>query len=57
MTGGPLAELRAAVKSLDSVAEKLRTAESSRRAKLLQGFQARLAKVEKIWSAVKTSNL
>jgi hypothetical protein len=56
MSGGPLAELRASVKSLDSVAEKLKTAESSRRAKLLQSFQARLAKVEQIWNVVLKSN-
>lgn len=56
MSGGPLAELRAAVKSLDSVAEKLKTAERSKRAKLLQGFQARLTKVEEIWNAVMKSN-
>jgi len=57
MKGGPLAELCAAVKTLDSVAEKLRTAEPSRRTKLLQGFQARLAKVEEIWNAVQKANL
>jgi len=57
MKGGPLAELRAAVKTVDSIAEKLRTAEPSRRTKLLQGFQARLAKVEEIWNAVQKANL
>ena len=52
MSGGPLAELRAAVKSLDSVAEKLEKAAAPEQPKLLQAFEGRFADVEKIWRVV-----
>jgi hypothetical protein len=51
--GGPIAELRAAIKSLDSVAEKLLHAQPPEQPTLLSGVRTRFAEVEKILKAIK----
>jgi predicted nucleic acid-binding protein len=50
--GGPIAELRAAIKSLDTMAEKLLHAKPSEQSKLLSAVRERFAEAERILSVI-----